>query len=88
MTRVHGGHVIVLTRLDGKELVVNADHILTVEATPDTVLQLTNGVHLMVKEPLEELLERVAAWHRRCQLGPERRGEVRPFLRGVPKAEE
>jgi len=80
--------VIVLTRLDGKELVVNADHILTVEATPDTVLQLTNGVHLMVKEPLEELLERVAAWRRRCQLGPERRGEVRSFPRPVPKAEE
>jgi flagellar protein FlbD len=88
MTRVPGGHVIALTRLDGKELVVNADHILTVEATPDTVLQLTTGVHLMVKEPVEDLLERVAAWRRRCQLGPERRGEVRPFPRGVPKAEE
>jgi flagellar protein FlbD len=88
MTRVHGGHVIVLTRLDGKELVVNADHILTVEATPDTVLQLTTGVHLMVKESLEDLLERVAAWRRRCQLGSERLREVRPFLRGVPKAEE
>ena len=80
--------MIVLTRLDGKELVVNADHILTVEATPDTVLQLTTGVHLMVKEPVEELLERVAAWRRKCQHGPERLGEVRPFPRPVPKAEE
>ncbi len=77
--------MITLTRLDGKELVVNADHILTVEATPDTVLMLTTGVHLMVKEPVEDLLERVAAWRRRCQLGPERRGEVRPFPRPVPQ---
>jgi flagellar protein FlbD len=87
MTRVHGGDVILLTRLDGKELVVNADHVLTVEATPDTVLQLTTGVHLMVREPVEELVERVATWRRRCQLGPERLGEVRPFPRPVPRAD-
>jgi flagellar protein FlbD len=80
--------MILLTRLDGKELVVNADHILTVEATPDTVLQLTSGVHLMVREPLEDLLERVAVWRRRCQLGPERRGDVLTFPRSVPAPEE
>jgi len=80
--------VIHLTRLDGKELVVNADHILTVEATPDTVIMLTSGVHLMVKEAVDELVDRVAAWRRRCQLRPDRVGEVRPFPRPVPKAED
>jgi len=62
--------VIVLSRLDGKELVVNSDHILTVEATPDTVLLLTTGHKLMVAEPVEEVMERVAAWHRRVHSGP------------------
>ena len=76
--------MILLTRLDGKELVVNADHILTVEATPDTVIQLVNEMHLMVREPPDEVVERVAAWRRRCQLGPERRGELLPFPRSVP----
>ena len=80
--------MIQMTRLDGKELVVNADHVLSVEATPDTVVVLTTGDHLMVREPVEELVEKVAAWRRRCQAGPERRGEVRAFPRSVPDPEE
>jgi flagellar protein FlbD len=68
--------MIVLTRLDGKELVVNADQILTVEATPDTVLLLSGGLHLMVKEAPDEVVERAVAYRRRCAAGPERRGAV------------
>jgi flagellar protein FlbD len=77
--------MIVLTRLDGKELVVNADHILTAEATPDTVLLLTTGLRLMVGEPVPEVVERVAAWQRRVRGVPEARGSVLPFPRGVPQ---
>ena len=62
--------MIVLTRLDGKELVVNADHVLTVEATPDTVILLTTGQKLMVGEPVDEVVGRAAAWHRRVRAGP------------------
>lgn len=68
--------MITLTRLDGKELVVNADHVLTVEATPDTVLLLTTGLHLMVREPPDEVVERIAAWRRRIAAGPGRRGAL------------
>jgi len=63
--------MIYLTRLDGQELVVNAEHILTVEATPDTVLHLTTGLRLMVREPVAAVVERVAAWRRRLVDGPE-----------------
>jgi flagellar protein FlbD len=80
--------MVVLTRLDGKELVVNADHILTVEATPDTVILLTNGTHLMARESPDDVVEKVAAWRRRCQALPERRGDVLTFPRGVPAPEE
>lgn len=79
--------MIALTRLDGKEIVINADHLLTVESTPDTVLLLTNGAHLMVKEPVEEVVERVAAWRRRLRAGP-RVGELVPFPRSVPPPED
>jgi flagellar protein FlbD len=79
--------MVLLTRLDGKELVVNSDHVLTVEATPDTVLVLTSGDHLMVKEPIGDVIEKVAEWRRRCAVGPERRGEVRPFPRSVSAPE-
>ncbi|HYG69901.1 MAG TPA: flagellar FlbD family protein [Anaeromyxobacteraceae bacterium] len=79
--------MIALTRLDGKEVVINADHILTVEATPDTVITLTPGLHLMVKEPVEEVVARVAEWRRRVATGPARLGGVVPFPRSVPDPE-
>jgi flagellar protein FlbD len=75
--------MIALTRLDGKELVVNADHILTAEATPDTVLLLTTGHKVMVKEEVPEVVDRMAAWQRRIRSGPEVRGSVLPFPRGL-----
>ena len=77
--------MIAVTRLDGKELVVNAEHILTAEATPDTVLLLTTGLKLMVLEPVQEVVDRVAAWQRRIHGGPEARGTVLPFPRGLPQ---
>jgi flagellar protein FlbD len=77
--------MITLTHLDDKQFVVNADHILAAEATPDTVLVLTTGLKLMVKESVPELVERMAAWQRRVRGGPELRGTVLPFPRGVPE---
>jgi flagellar protein FlbD len=71
--------MIALTRLDGKELVVNADHILTAEATPDTVLLLTTGLRLMVLESVPEVVDRVASWQRRVRGSPELRATVLPF---------
>jgi flagellar protein FlbD len=68
--------VIALTRLDGKELVVNADHVLTVEATPDTVVVLTTGSSLMVKETVAEVVDRAAAWRRRIARGADLRASV------------
>jgi flagellar protein FlbD len=68
--------VILLTRLDGKELIVNADQILTVEATPDTVILLAGGLHLMVRESPDEVVDRAVAYRRRCAAGPEKRGTV------------
>jgi flagellar protein FlbD len=76
--------MIVLTRLDGKELVVNADHILTVEHTPDTVIHLDTGLRLMVREPVEEVVERVVAFRRRLLGAPDVRRAVVPFPRSVP----
>jgi flagellar protein FlbD len=78
--------MIVVTRLDGKQLVVNADHILTAESTPDTVLHLTTGLSLMVSEALEDVVDRIAEWQRRVR-SPEARGTVLPFPRGLPHQE-
>ncbi len=62
--------MIPITRLDGTELVVNCDHILTIEQTPDTVLALTTGVRVLVKQTAAQLVDRVIAYRQRCHLEP------------------
>ena len=57
--------MVRVTRLDGSEIVVNADLIETLEATPDTVVTLSTGRRLVVREPVEEVIERVTAYRRR-----------------------
>jgi flagellar protein FlbD len=79
--------MIQLTRLDGKELWVNADQILTVESTPDTVLLLQGGLHLMVREPPEDVIDRVLAFRHRIAAGPVRRGALVSLPR-PPASEE
>jgi flagellar protein FlbD len=62
--------MISVTRLDGTELVVNVDLVVTIERTPDTVLTLTTGDRIMVKESLDEIVERAVAYRRRSLQGP------------------
>lgn len=61
--------MIFLTRMDGKPVVVNDDLILYAESTPDTVLVLTNGARLMVREPLSLVVERAAQYRKSIQPG-------------------
>lgn len=49
--------MITVTRLNGKPIVVNAELIRTVEANPDTTLVLTNGDHILVREPMDRVVE-------------------------------
>jgi flagellar protein FlbD len=62
--------MIPLVRLDGSEVVVNAELIATVEKTPDTMLTLTTGHHIIVKQTVEEVVERVVQYRHRIQSGP------------------
>ena len=47
--------MIKVTRLNGKEYILNAELIETVEETPDTVITLTNGKKIIVKESRQEV---------------------------------
>ena len=62
--------MIFLTRLVGNEVVINSDLIVTVEKTPDTVITLTTGDRIMVKESVEDVVERAAAFRHRVLQGP------------------
>ncbi len=47
--------MIEVTRLNGKGLMINAELIERVEESPDTVITLTTGNKLIVKESRQEI---------------------------------
>lgn len=51
--------MILLSRLNGTELGLNADLIERVEATPDTVITLVDGTKYVVAEPSREVVARI-----------------------------
>ena len=64
--------MISLTRLNGDRMVVNVDLIRTVEANPDTTIRFVNGEHVVVRESLEEIVEKAIDYgrHLRSAFGP------------------
>jgi flagellar protein FlbD len=52
--------MIKVTRLDESALVINADLIELVESIPETMICLTTGKKIMVKETVDDIIERVA----------------------------
>lgn len=51
--------MIKLTRLDGRELLLNEDYIEIIEETPDTVVTFQNGHRLIIREKIDEILEKI-----------------------------
>jgi flagellar protein FlbD len=50
--------MIILTRLNGQQFVLNAEKIRYVECTPDTVVCTDHGDKVMVKESMQEVIRR------------------------------
>jgi flagellar protein FlbD len=51
--------MIKLTRLDNSNFVINCELIETIEATPDTVIATTSGKKYIVRESIDEIIEKV-----------------------------
>ena len=51
--------MIKVKRLNDKEFVVNSELILYIEATPDTIITLTNGQKIVVSESVDEVIDKV-----------------------------
>ena len=62
--------MINVTKLNGSELVVNADLIEFIEKTPDTLITLTTGRKMMVRETLDELVQAVLAFRKTTRSHP------------------
>ncbi len=68
--------MITLHRLNGKEFVLNAEHIKFVEATPDTVITLSqNDEKFMVKESVDEVISRAIDYKRKWLWAPPEHGK-------------
>jgi flagellar protein FlbD len=67
--------MIRVTRLNSAPMVLNSDLIEHIDITPDTVITLTNGQILRVRESAEEVVHRIVEFRRLIfdqQAGPSR----------------
>jgi flagellar protein FlbD len=74
--------MIRLTRLNHVSLVLNSDLIEHIEETPDTVVTLTTGQILRVRESADQVVARIVEFRRRI---------FRPedlLAEGIPEARE
>jgi flagellar protein FlbD len=59
--------MITVRRLNDRTVVVNADLIKMIESTPDTLITLINGDTLMVRESVEEIVEKAVDYARKVR---------------------
>ena len=59
--------MIMVTRLDKRRVVINADLIKMIESTPDTILTLINGDTVIVRESVDEVVEKAIEYGRRIR---------------------
>jgi flagellar protein FlbD len=56
--------MITVTRLNGKAFVINAELIRTIEENPDTTITLVNGDHMIVREPMRDVVSKTIEYGR------------------------
>ncbi len=56
--------MITVTRLNQKPIAINADVIRSVEENPDTTITLINGDHIIVRETMRDVIEKVIEYGR------------------------
>ncbi len=59
--------MILVTRLNGSQFYVNAEHIQTIESTPDTVITLSDNIKVVVKDPAAEVVRRFIDYQRQIR---------------------
>ena len=70
-----GKHVMIfLTKLGGKQILLNEDMIESVSQNPDTIVLLSNGHSYIVEENMDEIMDRVIAFNRNSRRTASRRG--------------
>jgi flagellar protein FlbD len=57
--------MIEVTQLSGVVYYVNPHQIETMGSSPDTVITMLSGKRIIVKESIEEIIDRIVAYRRR-----------------------
>ncbi|MBD5080968.1 MAG: flagellar FlbD family protein [Ruminococcaceae bacterium] len=65
--------MIFLTKLGGKQFMLNEDNIETVTQSPDTIVVLNNGHSYIVQESMDEIMEKIIAFNRSSRKSLSRR---------------
>lgn len=60
--------MIQLTRLNGNKFLINSDLIEIVDANPDTVITLINDHKFVVKENMQDVIDKVIEYKRQAGL--------------------
>ena len=58
--------MIPVTRLNGQEVYVNADLVLFLESSPETILTLQNGKKITVKDSIPQVIDTIVSFKARC----------------------
>jgi len=56
--------MVKVTRMNGIEFVINAELIEFIEATPDTVITLTTGKKFVLKDSVQEVVDRIIEYRK------------------------
>lgn len=60
--------MIKVTDVAGKEKYINCEIIEKIELIPDTLLVMTNGHNFIVSESPEEVIDRIIAFRKKCNM--------------------
>lgn len=63
--------LIKTTRLDGSTFYVSPHQIEIIEETPDTVIRLVSGKKILVREDVDEVIERIIQYRRKIAQQPD-----------------
>jgi flagellar protein FlbD len=67
----YGDAMVKLTKLNGREFVLNSDLIKFIEETPDTIITLRDQEKIIVRETADDVIRRVIDFRRSERLLPE-----------------
>ncbi len=58
--------MITVTRINDNPITINAELIEFVESTPDTIITTMTGKKIIVKDSVDEVIEKIVDYRQRC----------------------